>query len=133
MNLSKKKALAKRTFEVGEERIVFIGSRLEDIKDAITKQDMRDLRADGAIIIKEVKGRKKVVRKRKRSQGNVKIRVNKRKRNYIILTRKFRKHVAGKVTNGLLSKDEAKDLRKKIRNKAFRSLVHLKEHLGDKK
>ncbi|MBU2503978.1 MAG: hypothetical protein KJ879_02910 [Nanoarchaeota archaeon] len=133
MNLSRKKALAKRTFGVGEKRIVFVEARLDDIKDAITKQDMRDLLADSAIIIKDIKGRKKVIRKRKRSQGNVKIKVNKKKKTYMALTRKFRKHVAGKVKGGLVSKDEAEDIRKKIRNKAFRSLAHLKEHIGEKK
>ena len=59
MNLNKKKELAKRTFNVGEERIVFVESRLKDIKEAITKQDMRDLRQDKAIIIKEKKGRRR--------------------------------------------------------------------------
>ena len=34
MDLSKKKRLAKRTLNVGEDRIVFLESRLEEIKDA---------------------------------------------------------------------------------------------------
>ena len=35
MNLSKKKKLAKKTFNVGEDRIVFLESRLDEIKEAI--------------------------------------------------------------------------------------------------
>ena len=53
MNLKKKKALAARTFGVGLERIEFVKPRLEEIKEAITKQDMKDLKESGAIIIRE--------------------------------------------------------------------------------
>lgn len=130
MNLSKKKELAKRTFGVGEDRIVFVESRLNDIKEAITKQDMRDLRQDKAIIIKEKKGRKKVIRKRRRrSTGNIRKKINTRKRDYVILTRKLRKYVLEIKNQGKISKEEVNDIRKKIRNKAFRSKSHLKEYI----
>ena len=129
MNLSKKKKLAKRTFGVGENRIVFVESRLNDIKEAITKQDMRDLRQDKAIIIKEKKGRKKVIRKRRRSTGNIRKKINTRKRDYVILTRKLRKYVSEIKNQGKISKEEVNDIRKKIRNKAFRSKSHLKEYI----
>lgn len=129
MNLSKKKELAKRTFGVGEDRIVFVESRLNDIKEAITKQDMRDLRQDKAIIIKEKKGRKKVIRKRRRSTGNIRKKINTRKRDYVILTRKLRKYVSEIKNQGKISKEEVNDIRKKIRNKAFRSKSHLKEYI----
>jgi large subunit ribosomal protein L19e len=129
MNLSKKKKLAKRTFGVGENRIVFVESRLNDIKEAITKQDMRDLKHDKAIIIKEKKGRKKVIRKRRRSTGNIRKKINTRKKDYVILTRKLRKYVSEIKNQGRISKEEVNDIRKKIRNKAFRSKSHLKEYI----
>ena len=89
MNLKKKKALAARTFGVGLERIEFVKPRLEEIKEAITKQDIRDLHKDGAIKIKPVKGRKILIkRKRKRSTGNIRKKVNKRKKEYATLTKK---------------------------------------------
>ena len=59
MNLGKKKQLAIRTFGVGKERIIFVKSRLEEIKEAITKQDIRELYREGAIRIQEPKGRRK--------------------------------------------------------------------------
>src|SRR3989344_6489486 len=94
MNLSKKKALAARTLNVGKKRIVFLQSRLNEIKEAITKQDIRDLQKRGVIIIREVKGRRKNMKKAgKRSVGNVRKVVNKRKQEYLILTRKLRKDV----------------------------------------
>jgi len=129
MNLSKKKALAVKTLNVGKDRIVFVKSRLEDIKEAITKQDIKDLQKDGAIIVKEIKGRKKnLKRKVKRSTGNIRKKVNKRKQNYVIMTRKLRKYVKELRNQGKLSREEALDIRKKIRNKYYKSLGNLKEY-----
>ncbi len=132
MNLKKKKALAARTFGVGISRIEFLEPRLDEIKEAITKQDIRDLNKDGAIIVKSAKGRKrKPIKSKKKTIGNIRKKVNKRKRDYVILTRKLRKHLAENKEK--LTDKERKDTRKKIRNKFFRSKSHLKEHLGGKK
>lgn len=130
MNLAKKKSLAVRALKLGKERIVFLGSRLDEIKEAITKQDIRDLQKDGAIVVKEVKGRKKVKKTRNRSTGNIRKKVNKRKQEYVKMTRKLRKHVAVKKKSGELSAEEVKDIRNKIRNRKFSSLKNLKEYIG---
>lgn len=131
MNLRSKKQLAAKTFEVGKARIVFVNERIEEIKEAITKQDMRNLQKDGAIIIKEVRGRSKNLKKvKKKGMGNVRKKVNTRKRDYVILTRKLRKVLADKKQKGELNREEVKKIRKKIRNKMFKSKAHLKEYLG---
>ncbi len=130
MNLAKKKKLAERTFKVGKKRIVFLKSGLEDIKDAITKQDMRDRYEEGTIIIKEKKGRTKIRKRKKRTAGNVRKRVKKRKQQYATITRKLRGYVLELKKQGRISNEEAKDLRKKIRNRIFRSKSHLKEYVG---
>lgn len=132
MNLRKKKALAARTFGVGIGRIEFLEPRLDEIKEAITKQDIRDLHKDGAIVINNIKGRRtRRIKSKKKTIGNIKKKVNKRKQRYVILTRKLRKHLAENKEK--LTDKEKKDIRKKIRNKFFRSKSHLKEHLGGKK
>ena len=134
MNLGKKRALAARTLKVGKERIIFVNTRLDEIKEAITKQDIRDLKASGAIIIKGIKGRKKITKmKNKRSPGNIRKNVNKRKKNYMILTRKLRKHIKEIKKQGRISQGDFVDIRKKIKNKQFRSLAHIKENLGEYK
>lgn len=134
MKLNKKKELASRTLKVGKDRIAFVKVRLNEIKEAITKQDIKDLHKEGAIIVKEVKGRKKVEkRKRKRGPGKIKKKVNTRKQDYVIMTRKLRKHVAVLKEKGKLSREDTIEIRKKIRNKAFRSLAHLKEHIKELK
>lgn len=130
MNLSKKKKLAKRTLNVGEDRIVFLESRLEEIKDAITKQDIRDLVKNGAIIVKEIKGRKTIQRTKSRSTGNIRKKARKKKREYIILTRKLRGYLKGLKAEGKILREHVTDMRKKIRNREFRSRAHLKEHIG---
>jgi len=134
MNLSKKKLLAVKTLKVGKARIVFVKSRLEDIKEAITKQDIKDLQKEGAIIVKNIKGRTKNLKKKtKRSTGNIRKKVNKRKENYVIMTRKLRKYVRELRNHGKLTRDEALEIRKKIRNKYYKSLGNLKEHIRREK
>jgi len=131
MNLRNKKELASRALKVGKERIIFVSERKDEIKEAITKQDIRDLYKDRAIKIKEISGRKKVVgRKRKRGPGNIKKKVNTRKRDYVIMTRKLRAYVKSLRERGELSVEEAKDIRKKIRNKTFKSKANLRDYIG---
>ena len=134
MNLSKKKSLTIKALKVGKKRITFVRSRLEDIKEAITKQDIKDLQKDGAIIVKDIKGRKKNLKKsKKRSTGNIRKKVKKRKRDYVIMTRKLRKYVKELRNHGKLSREESIDIRKKIRNKYYKSLGNLKEHIRREK
>jgi len=130
MNLGKKKTLAKRTLKVGNKRIVFLESRLDEIKEAITKQDIISLKESGAIFVKEIKGRKKNLKKKvRRSTGNIRKKVNKRKQEYVIMTRKLRKYAIEMKKQGLLTKEEMVGIRKKIRNRAFKSKNHLKEYI----
>ncbi len=134
MNLSKKKSLAVNALKVGKGRIVFVKSRLEDIKEAITKQDIKDLQKDGAIIVKDVKGRKKNLKKKvRKSTGNIRKKVKKRKKEYVIMTRKLRKYVKELRNHGELSREESLDIRKKIRNKYYKSLGNLKEYVRREK
>ena len=131
MNLRSKKQLAANTFGVGKSRIMFVNERIEEIKEAITKQDMRNLLQDGAIIIKEVKGRSKnLPKKKKRGFSKIRKNVNTRKKDYVILTRKLRKLIADRKQKGEINKEEEKKLRNRIRNKMFKSKAHLKEYMG---
>ncbi|OGJ13062.1 hypothetical protein A3K82_03405 [Candidatus Pacearchaeota archaeon RBG_19FT_COMBO_34_9] len=130
MNLKKKKALAARTFRIGESRIEFVNARLEEIKEAITKQDIRDLHRDGAIIIKKIKGRKgHKKRKKKKNVEKLRKKINKRKKEYVKLTRKLRKYLSEMKEK--LTKKEREDIRKKIKNKFFKNKSHLKDYIGE--
>lgn len=133
MNLGKKKELAARTLKVGKDRILFMAGRLADIKEAITKQDIRDLKVDGAIFVKEIKGRTKVERKKSRSPGNIRKKVNTRKKDYVIMTRKLRAYTVEMEKQGKVTREDVKEIRKKIRNKAFKSKAHLRSYIGELK
>jgi len=127
MNLRKKKELAARTLNVGKDRIIFLESRLNEIKEAITKQDIRDLKQEGVILVKEKRGRRKNVgRKRARKTGKIKKKVDKSKRDYISLTRKLRRYTSELKKQERLSPEKIKELRKKIRNSEFKSKANLK-------
>ena len=106
-NLNKRKMLAAKLFGVGLGKITFDNNRLEEIKEAITKQDLRDLYEAGAISIKETKGKAvNVKRTTKRGPGKIKMKVHDRKGDYVRLTRKLRAcggfHTALLLNNNLL-------------------------------
>jgi len=82
MNLKNKKSLAMKALKLGRERIVFLASRIGEIKEAITKQDIRDLKEDGAIVVKEIKGRKKI-KKKKKVRGLEKLRKSEQEKTRI--------------------------------------------------
>jgi len=130
MRLENKKALIARSLDVGKNRIILNRERLEEIKQAITKQDMRDLRVSGAINIKEIKGKKKKVkRKTRRRQGSIRKKVNKRKKEYMAFTRKFRAHIGNLKKRNEISNEDYREIRKEIRDSIFKSKAHLKERI----
>lgn len=130
MNLESKKRLAAKTLNVGLERIKFNTSRLDEIKEAITKQDIRDLHSDGAIMIKEIKGRKaKVEKKTRRRAGKVRKKIKGRKRNYVIITRKLRAYLKELKDQTKIDTEKYNSLNRKIKMKEFKSKRQLKDHL----
>lgn len=125
-----KKDLAAKTLKVGKDRIKFVRARLEEIKEAITKQDIRDLVQEGAIVVKPINGRKtNVKRKNRRSTGKIKKKVNKRKQEYVIITRKLRNYTAEMKKQGKLTSEDVKEIRKRIRNRAYKSKANLKMYI----
>ena len=131
MKLDKKKQLAIKTLYAGKDRIVFNKSRLDEIKEAITRQDIRDLEKSGAITVLPIKGRKTIVkRKTRRRAGSKKKIVKNRKQTYMTLTRKLRSHVAEIKKHGTITPEQATKLRKEIRSGNFRSKSHMKEHIA---
>ena len=130
MNFEKKKSLAVRTFNVGRDRIIFNSQRLDEIKEAITKQDMRDLLESGAISIRDIKGRKAVVRRKtRRRAGSVRKKSRNTKTEYVILTRKLRNYISELRSQKKLSDENFYQLRKEIRAHSFKSKAHIKERL----
>ena len=116
---------------MGKNKIIFDVQRLEEIKEAITKQDIRDLFAEGIIRIAPARGRQtKEKRRTNRKAGKIKRKLKLRKIKYVILTRKLRRYIKDLKNSKKIDQDTYADLRKKIRSKNFKDLSHLKEHTG---
>jgi len=130
MKMEKKKSLAARTIGVGKGRIIFNKNNLSQIKEAITKQDIKDLVGSGAIIIKPIKGRlaNEKTKKRRRA-GSVKKKVHNSKREYVLITRKMRNYLFLLRKKGLLSEKIYSQLRKEIKRREIKNLSHLKEKI----
>ena len=134
MKLEKKKDLIARTLKVGKGRILFNINRLSEIKEAITKNDIKDLHASGAILIKDKAGRRKLEKKKtRRRKGSIKKKVKTRKEDYTLLTRKLRAHLKSLKNRGKITNENFKSLRKEIKASGFRSLSHMKEKLAQSK
>ena len=130
MQLAKKKELAAKVLKVGKNRIVFAEGRLPEIKEAISRMDIMDLHKSGAILIRDVSGRKKIVkRKHRRRTGKIKKNVNTRKAEYVIITRKLRAFVRGAFRSGKIDAEQKGEIRKQIRARKFKSKRQLKESL----
>ncbi len=131
MKLEGKRALIARTLKVGKDRVGFNTERVNEVKEAITKQDMRELFASGAIFLRPRQGRKTLVRSTsRRRQGKVRQPAINKKREYMIITRKLRAYVAELKKHGTLNPAEILVLRKEIRARKFRSKAHLKERIA---
>ena len=131
MKLTHKKALAAKTFKVGKERIIFNANRLAEIAEALTKQDIRDLFAQGAIFIRPSKGRHAhTSHSRRRRQGSIKKRVKKSKQKYVIITRKLRAYVRELEEHERITPEQHISFRKEIRAHRYKSKAHFKEREG---
>ncbi|MFA5857149.1 MAG: 50S ribosomal protein L19e [Candidatus Pacearchaeota archaeon] len=130
MNLSKKKELASKTLKVGKNKLIFNQEALSEIKEAITKEDIRTLYQEGMITLKPNKGRRTIVkRKTRKGPGKIRKKIKTRKQDYVKITRKLRKYVKMLKMTGQIDRDFYLDLRKKIKLRTFKSLANLKEYL----
>jgi len=131
MQLNKKKELASRVLGIGKKRIIFNKEALDEVKEALTKQDIKDLVKAGSIFVKEISGTKKQVKRNtRRRAGSIKKNVNTRKRDYMTITRKLRAFISELRKHGTISSEEYWKLRKEIRAKSFKSKAHMKERIS---
>jgi len=132
--LDKRKELASKVLKVGKRRIQFDSEKLAEIKEAITKQDIRDLNEAGIINVKEKSGRKTIVkRKTRRGPGKIKKKVSKRKQEYVKMVRKQRYYIKELKKQERIDPEEYRSLRKKIRARTFKTKAHLRAHIEGEK
>src|SRR3989344_8771257 len=131
MKLDKKKVLAAKVLGVGKGRVIFNKERLDEIKEAITKQDIRELFDAGTISVAQIIG-KRVIERRKtrRRMGSIRKKVKSGKRIYIKRTRKLRSYIAELKKHGEITSEQYITLRKQIRASIYRNKTHMREHIA---
>lgn len=145
MRLTVQKRLASQILNCSEKKVWVDPERLEEIREAITKQDLRDLVARGLIsrkrppqhsrgrarinIIQKRKGRRRGIGKRK---GMVTAR-NPKKTTWIARVRAQRLLLMDLREKGIVDRKACSDLLKKIKGGFFRSRRHIKLYLSEHK
>lgn len=144
MKLDVQKRLAASVFDCSPSRVVFDEERLADIKEAITKVDIKSLIKDKAISKKPVKSisraRSRIRKKqkkagRKRGQGKRKGKANARapeKKKWINHVRAQRKLLQNLKEKGVISAQVYRKLYDKSKGGFFRSRNHLKLYIEER-
>ncbi len=144
MKLNNQKRLAAKVLKCSEKRVRFDPDRLDDIKEAITKIDIRSLIKDNAITKVAVKGisrgraRKRIIQKRKGKQqgpGSRKGSRNARlpsKRKWINKIRSQRKFLRILKDKKVVDKKLFRELYLKSKGGFFRSKRHIKIYLEER-
>ena len=134
--------MAGKILGVGKDRVLFDSNRLSEIKEAITKQDIRDLIKDGAIKAKPIKGtsksryRKRFIQKRKGLRQGTGKRKGKRstkrrgKKVWIKRVRLLRKIIS--ESKGKISLEKYWQLRKEVKAGVIKYKKHLLERIKEK-
>jgi len=137
VNLKAKKQLVARMYKVGVNRVQFDSDHLDDIADAITRENIRSLFTANTIKIKPIvgtsRGRAKVkkIKKKKRGvkqglkKGGKGARVGK-KEVYVIKVRSFRNRLKIPRERKEITNKEFWELYKKIGGNTVRNIAHLR-------
>ena len=145
MRLKVQKRIAQSLFKVGKKRIKFDPEKLSDIKEAITKGDLRGLVSKGTIKINPKRGRsrfrarERLIQKRKgrrKGKGSRKGRATARakpKKIWMAKIRLQRLLLKTLKEKSLIDNRTYKELYLKAKGGFFRSKRHLKTYMEERK
>jgi large subunit ribosomal protein L19e len=143
-DLSLQKRLAASASKASSHRITFDPARLNDIKAAITKADIRGLISEGAIMVTPVRGvsrvrarkaagqRAKGLRKGPGSREGKATANNPAKREWISKVRAQRDFLRELRSKGVIVPDTYRDLYNKSKGGFFRSVRHIKIFINER-
>lgn len=134
MSLSIQKRLAAEILGCGESRVRFDSERLEDIEDAITRADIRQLIEEGAIYASPVKGN--VTRREKGKRGAGKRKGGKystlsRKERWVMRVRAQRKYLRRLKAARMLKEGAYRHVYLQVKAGRFKSVAELKNYLRE--
>ena len=143
MNLRYKRLMAAKILKVGLARVWFDPLKNEEIKEAITREDIKKLVSQGVILVKQKKGisrgrfREVLLQKRKgrmkgpgSKKGKMTSRLS-RKRSWVNRIRAQRDLFSEIIEGGKITGDTYKHLRSKAKGGFFRSRRHIKLYLTE--
>lgn len=133
--LSLQRRLAAEILKVGKSRIWMDPEKLEDIKNAITKSDIKKLVRQGVIkaVPEKIKKRGEKKKKKKgpgRKKGR---RKGSDKRKWIATIRPLRKMLKELRDSGKITKSQYRQLYSLVKGGMFRSRSHLRFYLTQRK
>lgn len=143
MNLRNKKEVAAKILNVGLSRVWFDPAKGGEIKEAITRDDIRKLIRSGVILVKQKKGvsrgrvRSHLIQKRKgrrQGPGSKKGKHTARSGKKILWVQKIRLYryvLSELLQRGLVTKATYRDLRNKAKGGYFRSRRHILLYLTE--
>lgn len=143
--LNVQKRIASMILKCSPKRIKFVTERLEDIKEAITRADLRSLVKDKAILGVQKKGisrvrankiQKQKSKGQKKGQGKRKGKSTARapkKEKWMAKIRTQRKFIKELKDKGLVANDTYRNLYLKSKGGFFRSKRHIKLYLNEHK
>lgn len=143
MNVRNQKETIAKLFKVGIYRVKFDPQKIPEIKEAITKSDLRSLVSSKAIMIKKKQGhsksrsRKIKIQKRKGrrkgigSRKGVKTARLSQKDLWISRIRAQRGFIKSLKKSSLITKQTYRDLYRKTKSNRFRSIRLIKLYLGE--
>jgi len=129
MIVESQRRLAAEILGVGKNRIIFDKNKIEDIKKAITRFDIKELIKEGTIKVKIRKKAEAKKTERGRGTGSRRMRVTRRKERYVKKIRKLRKYIQEIYDKKVIDNKEKKHLRTMAKAGELRSLRHLQDHL----
>ncbi|MCX8146977.1 MAG: 50S ribosomal protein L19e [Candidatus Woesearchaeota archaeon] len=145
MDLKVQRRIAAEVLKCSPKKVCFDDVHISEIKEAITKDDIRSLINRGLIMIKPSKehsrGRARLIRRQKRKgkrrgHGSRKGRKTARspaKREWVNKVRAQRKLLKNLKQKGLIDKKTYYDLYKKSKGGFFRSTRHIKTYLEERR
>jgi len=145
MNLRPKKRIAKSLFDVGSKRIWIDPTKLKEVKEAITKRDIKGLIKKGVIKVKQEKNqsgfrtrerRIQVLKGRRKGIGSRKGAKNARlpkKREWMIRIRNQKEYIKSLRDKSLISKRIYRSLYRQSKGGFFRSRRHIEIYLNEHK
>lgn len=133
MKLSMQKRLASELLKCGVSRVRFDPERLEDIEDAITREDVRRLIEDGVIYKLQARGVSGAGAEAKRkgpgSRKGGKYSILPRKRRWIMRVRAQRRYIAGLRDRGVIDAKIYRRLYRLVKAGVFKSVAAVEEYI----